>query len=581
MRQKATQIANETSVGGNTAERVGGLFNDVVDKLEEHEDDIDSLGRVEITYKQCQIPNKYINNTNVGNVLNLQSNNDYAVFYFLLRKGQTFAISSTYVAPAASRIYVFYLNETIDTVKRYASVSVGVSQYTADEDCVIVGTLYGNDSVAYTGIQKGYIVNGKLNEVGLTGANIMQFVQEMDETITAQLDVLSQDVEALKTDVFGENLTETLPLPNDGVLNANGTVSLYSDWYNSDYYAVDAEKQYTQKGSIYGGGNILYYDAAKNLLGACGNIPSAYSDRTNEIALDDMPINTAFIRVSGYLVQSCTIKATDSLRDKVEELESRINDVVQTKGIIRELYGATSSNPLRIKLLGDSITQGWGGSNFDQDGAEIYPLGEGWQTHRNLHGYCWANLMRDYLESKYHCTVVNNAITGTSTRNIVNRLDSFIDAADDIVICAYGTNNRNDYDGQGTEWSAFVPNLLSIVNYCKNNGKKIILIANIPASATNESSTDSGHPKRAHMEDVHDAVCYVAESTGVEVVDMFDAWADYCIEKGITFSELPNLLTADGLHPNDNGYGVYYSLIMPRLGVALPLTTIESLEDVQ
>ena len=37
MRQVATQIENETQVGGNTASRVGGLFNDVVDKLEEDE----------------------------------------------------------------------------------------------------------------------------------------------------------------------------------------------------------------------------------------------------------------------------------------------------------------------------------------------------------------------------------------------------------------------------------------------------------------------------------------------------------------------------------------------------------------
>lgn len=35
MRQVATQIENETTVGGNTAERVGGLFNDIVDELEE------------------------------------------------------------------------------------------------------------------------------------------------------------------------------------------------------------------------------------------------------------------------------------------------------------------------------------------------------------------------------------------------------------------------------------------------------------------------------------------------------------------------------------------------------------------
>ena len=43
MRQVATQIENETQVGGNTASRVGGLFNDVVDHLDEAENDIDQL----------------------------------------------------------------------------------------------------------------------------------------------------------------------------------------------------------------------------------------------------------------------------------------------------------------------------------------------------------------------------------------------------------------------------------------------------------------------------------------------------------------------------------------------------------
>lgn len=37
MRQTASQIENETQVGGNTANRVGGLFNDIVNKLEEDE----------------------------------------------------------------------------------------------------------------------------------------------------------------------------------------------------------------------------------------------------------------------------------------------------------------------------------------------------------------------------------------------------------------------------------------------------------------------------------------------------------------------------------------------------------------
>lgn len=43
MRQVATQIENETQVGGNTASRVGGLFGDVVDHLGDTENDVETL----------------------------------------------------------------------------------------------------------------------------------------------------------------------------------------------------------------------------------------------------------------------------------------------------------------------------------------------------------------------------------------------------------------------------------------------------------------------------------------------------------------------------------------------------------
>lgn len=50
MRQVATQIENETQVGGNTAGRVGGLFNDIVDKLES----VDELNASDIPYDNSQ-----------------------------------------------------------------------------------------------------------------------------------------------------------------------------------------------------------------------------------------------------------------------------------------------------------------------------------------------------------------------------------------------------------------------------------------------------------------------------------------------------------------------------------------------
>lgn len=47
MREVAQKVKNETEVGGNTADRVGGLFEDIVNHLGQHEDRLVVLGENE------------------------------------------------------------------------------------------------------------------------------------------------------------------------------------------------------------------------------------------------------------------------------------------------------------------------------------------------------------------------------------------------------------------------------------------------------------------------------------------------------------------------------------------------------
>ena len=56
----------------------------------------------------------------------------------------------------------------------------------------------------------------------------------------------------------------------------------------------------------------------------------------------------------------------------------------------------------RIKLLGDSITHGVGGTGFMQNGEGI---AAGFK--RNPDGYCWAGLMSDYLGEKYGASAID------------------------------------------------------------------------------------------------------------------------------------------------------------------------------
>lgn len=47
LREVAQKVKNETDVGGNTAVRVGGLFEDIVNHVGEHEDRLVILGESE------------------------------------------------------------------------------------------------------------------------------------------------------------------------------------------------------------------------------------------------------------------------------------------------------------------------------------------------------------------------------------------------------------------------------------------------------------------------------------------------------------------------------------------------------
>ena len=135
---------------------------------------------------------------------------------------------------------------------------------------------------------------------------------------------------------------------------------------------------------------------------------------------------------------------------------------------------------MQIKLLGDSITHGVGGSDFQQDGEPIVD-----KFFRNPNGYCWANRFRDFMESHYNCRVINNACSGTTIEFIIQYFDKLVDSADDIVICAIGTNNRRQYihevprHTRQEHMGKFYGNIIKLYEKFKATDKKAILVVDL------------------------------------------------------------------------------------------------------
>lgn len=221
-----------------------------------------------------------------------------------------------------------------------------------------------------------------------------------------------------------------------------------------------------------------------------------------------------------------------------------------------------SEQTVNIKLLGDSITHGVGGTGFEQNGE---PITKGF--FRNKDGYCWAKLFKEYMESRYDCIVTNNACTGTTIEFVIDNFDKLVDANDDIVICTIGTNNRHQYFSatprhtKREHMEMFYSNILTLHDKFKKAGKDVIFVANIPASASNERDGEN-YRRLFHMNDVNDLYTKASNECGFPLISMYLLFSEYCELKGITIDSL----LADGLHPNDKGYDVMFSLILKELG---------------
>ena len=218
---------------------------------------------------------------------------------------------------------------------------------------------------------------------------------------------------------------------------------------------------------------------------------------------------------------------------------------------------------IHIKLLGDSITHGEGGTGFKQNGE---PIVAGYS--RNKDGYCWAKLFKTYMESQFNCIVTNNACTGENIEFIIDNFEWLVEDHDDIIICAIGTNNRQrveakDYARLRQEYmERFYNNITKLHNKIKAVGKEVIFIANIPASLENEDIRE-GLLRVFHMNDVNDIYLKASIDNDFPLISMYNNFVEYCEQKNISI----NTLLADELHPNDEGYDVMFKMILKEMGI--------------
>jgi lysophospholipase L1-like esterase len=216
-----------------------------------------------------------------------------------------------------------------------------------------------------------------------------------------------------------------------------------------------------------------------------------------------------------------------------------------------------------IKLLGDSITHGVGGTGFAQTGAPIAG-----KYFRNPDGYCWAKRFKEMMESRFDCIVTNNGCTGTRIEFILNHFDELVESHDDFILCTIGTNNRHQFKKDGPKRDrdemieTFYRNVLALNQKFVEIKKPVVFVANLPSSA-NDEADKADYWRILHMDDINAIYKRAQKQAGFELVSVYDGVGEYISEHNMTIDPL----LSDGLHPNDEGYRVIFDILKEKLEI--------------
>jgi lysophospholipase L1-like esterase len=199
----------------------------------------------------------------------------------------------------------------------------------------------------------------------------------------------------------------------------------------------------------------------------------------------------------------------------------------------------------KIKLIGDSITDGYGGTGYN--GNQQHTIST------NTDGYCWANAFKKFASERYGVQVINKGIYGSHLEEQISHFNSFIEEDDDLYIWLSGANNRTTQ-----ERIEYYKNNLSEAIAVLEENAPVLLMSSLPASEENELTT------MGTMQDIND-ICKVCAYGLTFFVPLY--------EKAIKYNENHNLnlsdILIDGLHPNDTGHLIIFKILCNALGLGL------------
>lgn len=213
----------------------------------------------------------------------------------------------------------------------------------------------------------------------------------------------------------------------------------------------------------------------------------------------------------------------------------------------------------KIKLIGDSITEGNGARNYIRPPATnpiIFNDGAGnifREPDYSVKG--WANSFRNFIATDFpKVQFINAGIGGKSTRWANANKEHWISESEDVVFVMLGTNDR--WDNESPE--AFKLSLESFLAYVDARSN-IMIVMTAPPTRNDESGS-----YKFGMKKVDQVITEVSKRNGYTHISHYREILSYSERSGAT---LKTLIEENGSHPNNEGYDVMWKIIQEKLGI--------------
>lgn len=354
------------------------------------------------------------------------------------------------------------------------------------------------------------------------------------------------------------NYCKGIGYETDVIMNVQGFVSANSGTSLSDYIPVKSGTEYIFSNNIHG--IIMGYTEEKVPIGSISKSGTYGGSFTTQENCKYIRFCTSTTLTNQVTLFEATADQTQPDTFTMEGLKIGIDnlgaDVLgsvkpQLSSILGDLIFTTETKS--VKLIGDSITHGMGSSDFAQSTAEsdfLFNAGT-FPQYRNYGVKCWGGMLKEYLESKFDCTVTNNGASGATIQQLVDNWDAIVSADDDVIICMIGTNDRNN------TLTTIYQSVVALYEKAQANNQRIIFMSAPPTSVENEEQFNA-----CHMEDIDNLYNYVNNTFNVGYISVYKTFLNYCREHSITVDSL----LADGIHPNDTGYQLMFEIVLEALG---------------